>query len=1365
MGIIGNPLLLGEEGGGGGGDYAIERSLRFSSADSAYLSRVPASAGNRKTWTWAGWVKRSAFGSTPSLFSVLDGGSIIIFGFESSETLRLQGSGINVITTPVYRDPSAWYHVVLSFDTTQATAADRVKIHVNGAIQGVSGTYPTLNTDYSVNVAAEHQIASYNASAGRFFDGYLADVHFIDGQALDPTDFGEFDANGIWQPIQYAGTFGTNGFHLPFSNAATADTLAEDASGNGNHWTPNNITPLGQASPESGVITAISATPVYSSYTTGTPYSAGSEPLMFNGNLTDYCTAGIGQTMSWTPPTPIPITSKAVVYVGAYSGTGANLLVVNGVDYSSLMIATANPSVWRTPDITDAQLTSITWTIPGASVFRSPSAVEVDGTILIDGATTLTLASDKDLTKFSSGDAVNQDSGRIIESDTITAVNATAAPTTYDARYGTARSAWSSQTVLATNLGLGTAPSKVSTYWVSFRNVQGVGGIVYGIATNVAGITTGSLRAYESDDGITWTEVATGNLGEFGVHSPEYKIPVCLKQYCGIERVDQQLDTNNYYATAGLASAILTFATDKDLAAFSAGDAVEQDALTAGAPAPTQYTYSFIDTAIGDKGSTVAQDVTASYNNDIRSLNLGVFTPSGGNVVFDVGDASAVVTIYPQASSGYLYGSNDLIYWTRIGTINSSTPAQTWTGYRYYSPDSTSTAYTGITVGSGVVAPAPSGTVASTDATAKTMTLATSNGTWSPNTGNYVIGPAKTASGTVASTDVSSQTMTLSSSTGLWSANAGKYVIGPNTLSSTRHVDSLRDSPTNGDTANDTGLGGELEGNYATWNPLIKAVGSTTNTYANGNLDGTINIANTGAGVILSNFGMSSGKWYWETVITSASVFNVDVGIVESGTTGSIGNGYSSIGQVANGYSYYAPEGNVYNNGSGTSYGSTYASGDVIGIAFDADTGKLWFAKNGTWQASGDPAAGTNAAFSSITTGKFYVAGWGVVSGSTESRTYTAAVNFGQRPYIHPAPAGFQSLCTANLPEPTIKDGSKAMDVALYTGNGGTQTISGLGFSPDLVWMKSREASNTLPVWYDSVRGAFKMLRSNSNAAEIDYTSVDVGVTNFGANSFTIKDNTSGDYNINGAPGGTYAGAGASYVAWTWDAGSSTVTNNNGTITSQVRANPSAGFSIVEFTGSTSSYTVGHGLNVAPVFYIIKASNGVRDWPVYTTTVDGSLDYLYLNRTDAKGDAGNSAPTSTVVYPDQLEALDYVMYCFAPVEGYSAFGSYVGNGSATDGPFVYTGFRPRWILVKNSSNSAGYNWFILDGKRSPYNKVNDALLPNRSDSEDADNSGYEMDFLSNGFRVTSTNSVSNGSGDTYIYAAFSENPFKYARAR
>jgi hypothetical protein len=241
MSIFHNNVLAGR--GAGGGGYEIERSLRFNSSDSAYLSQTPASAGNRKTWTWAGWVKRTTFGTEGGIFSTYAGvhpNTSLFWELDALKFHDYTGSyNIRLATIERFRDPSAWYHIVLAYNSTEGTASNRLKIWVNGTLQTVSGSVPVpLNHETDWNSATQHDIGRFAA----YFDGYLADIHFIDGQALDPTSFGEFDTNGVWQPIDASGlTYGTNGFHLPFSDNSTAAALGTDTSGNGNDWTVNNL--------------------------------------------------------------------------------------------------------------------------------------------------------------------------------------------------------------------------------------------------------------------------------------------------------------------------------------------------------------------------------------------------------------------------------------------------------------------------------------------------------------------------------------------------------------------------------------------------------------------------------------------------------------------------------------------------------------------------------------------------------------------------------------------------------------------------------------------------------------------------------------------------------------------------------------------------------------------------------------------------------------------------------------------------------------------------------------------------------------------------------------------------------------------
>lgn len=333
-----------------------------------------------------------------------------------------------------------------------------------------------------------------------------------------------------------------------------------------------------------------------------------------------------------------------------------------------------------------------------------------------------------------------------------------------------------------------------------------------------------------------------------------------------------------------------------------------------------------------------------------------------------------------------------------------------------------------------------------------------------------------------------------------------------------------------------------------------------------------------------------------------------------------------------------------------------------------------------------------------------------------------------------------------------IPDGRVAMAATLYNGTGAAQninnTVNGVSFQPDLVWFKSRNITENHQL-FDSVRGVQKSLYSNLTTQEL----TDPGVNTFNTNGFNSS-------NANGY----------TYVGWQWKGGGTPVSNTAGSITSSVSANPTAGFSVVTWTGTGSNATIGHGLGVTPAMIILKPRNSADNWPVWHS-IFAVNEYVYLNLTNAKASyslfMNSTLPTSTVISLGTWANVNtasqtMVAYCFAPVAGYSAFGSYTGNGSA-DGPFVYLGFRPRFIMRKKTSGVA--RWIVEDSAREPSNVANTALYPNYSTAEEVSTVNWGIDFLSNGFKIRSTDTDSNASGDTYIYMAFAEVPFAFANAR
>jgi hypothetical protein len=528
--------------------------------------------------------------------------------------------------------------------------------------------------------------------------------------------------------------------------------------------------------------------------------------------------------------------------------------------------------------------------------------------------------------------------------------------------------------------------------------------------------------------------------------------------------------------------------------------------------------------------------------------------------------------------------------------------------------------------------------------------------------------------------------------------------------------------------------------NYCTWNSLVLPNGYSST--QDGNLVGRFTDSGNGTNMP-ATFAVSSGKWYWETTLT-ATGSGASTGITLDTFNYSAAAGANYIGGYSNGWAYQGSDGNKRNSPTNAAYGSTYTTGDIIGVALDMGTGKIWWSKNGTWQASGDPAAGTNEAFSNVT-GTVVPA----ISGSGSGGTTTWTLNAGQRDFAYTPPTGYKALNTANLPAPTIKDGSKYFDAKLYTGSDATLTVN-YDFGPDFVWIKSRSHGSDHSL-YDIVRGTNLQLRSNSTNAEINDTN---GFNSFNTNGFTLGIDT-GD-NINAAS--------RTYAAWAWDAGGTGSSNTDGTITSTVSANPSAGFSIATYTGTGSNASVGHGLGVTPSMCIIKQRNTAQSWWVWHQALGNNVG---ANNTmlELNGTAGTYAaddvfrgftPTVFQIGTDSGSNTNggtYVAYCFSEVEGYSKFGSYTGNGS-TDGPFVALNFRPAWVLIRQTN--AISDWYLLDSTRASYNPAEPQLLANTAAAE-TPYTGWG-DLLSNGFKVRRTDSAWNGSGSTYIFAAFAEHP-------
>ena len=570
-------------------------------------------------------------------------------------------------------------------------------------------------------------------------------------------------------------------------------------------------------------------------------------------------------------------------------------------------------------------------------------------------------------------------------------------------------------------------------------------------------------------------------------------------------------------------------------------------------------------------------------------------------------------------------------------------------------------------------------------------------------------------------------------------------------------------------------------GNFCVMNPLIKAYG--TMTLSEGNLK---SVGDGNWNAVASTQLIESGKWYWETLIGGS---NAQFGIWPDNAALSILNAQESYGNL-----YYGGNGQVRTDGSFVSYGASFGSGDIIGTAVDMGASTITWYKNNVSQGAYSFSGSVSSANAVVPGGVFnsQTDYWNFGQDSSFAGEETAQGNTDGNDngdFYYTPPTGYLALCTNNLPDPSIALPGENFSTILYTGDGGaTQAETGVGFAPDFVWVKDRGAAYP-PNWWDTVRGPQKLLESSSTGMQSTHTDM--------LNSFDADGFTHGNQNAIGKNTNTY-------VAWNWKGGGTPTVDNSagagnvptagsvkingsnsgsalaGSIAAtRLTANTTSGFSICSFTGNeTAGATIAHGLSQAPEWVIAKvyvqgSGAATSVWYTMPLTIgsdiqgEGSVSLDAGAYDDYAGYWNDTAPSSSVVtlgsYSNLNRSSNIIMYSFHSVEGYSKFGGYQGNGNA-DGIFIYTGFRPKFFLCKNITQTEG--WEQWDAAREPYNKMSKKLSLNTSDAEyTANTTTYAVDLLSNGVKLRTTYSAVNDNLDYFFYAAYAEWPFKYTRAR
>ena len=1446
-----------------------------------YFHRTPTSTGNRKIFTYAGWFKKNNGNGSDrfDIFNAHSGGSQQEeIGFRQ-DSLRYLSSGSSLYgfdTTNKYRDTGNWFHIVFALNTTLESERKRSVLYINGVEVDTTtssgiGAYVAKNFDsIAFNVKGkEHNVLArkYSSSNRDYVEGGGFDIFFVDGQALTPDVFGFFKEGkgyqssgtkqatdfrpGQWSPhsprkikteIERKGGFGVNGFYLPMNDSSNP--------GADFHCTPDSIIKLkGEdlPQPRNGAPTTSDAYVSELRQETGSLGFDGVVAFRDDGDYLqqpDSSDFTVG-TNDYTIEFFANFSSDDGVYrvCGQRNSSAAESQFlaeyVNGVFYYYHSIGGSTHSV-------QARTHTSQWY--HIAIVRQSQVLKlyIDGVLRDTNTTTGSL--DDRAQPFSIGRQGNY------------------------------------------------TPQSFRGFLSNFRFVNG--SAVY--TTNnftpptepLTAITNTKLLCCNSSTSATAATITPGTITAY----------------------------NNVFATRNELTGSIILACP-----FVAGGFGQNGAANSTIPGLGDYHI-----ALGGPSSVSAVNFLAGSGTQAEiSGSNGLYYGSS----LDVTSSS----IRPRATVGTSFkldGDYTIEFWAYINSFNSggshlvqydSDSGQTGWAFsadngtaRFFLRNSNGSDYN-ISV-SGIIPAGQWNHFAGVYESSKDKTTL------------YVNGVAVGTNNSVPSNYTSSQQ---------YSA-LNRLHIGCNVGNGSRPMQGyMQDLRVYKGVAKYKGgfdvskpytpvgiedfrvVSDTCKNNFATLNPNLGIGRQNQLSYAEGNLK-VVSSATSGSDTTAPSNMAIKGKIYCEFALPDEAI-GTYVGIMKYNTP-LTNNGIDTTNNT-NCWIMRGDNGNKANGEgvNGVSYGGAFSDGDIIMMAVDTDNGSIWWGRNGSWNASGNPSSNSNAAYTNLpsdedllticgdnystktptiianygqnpTFGNRFALNknrvnsstadsvwhqssntgthtdWTVSSGGTEldvavpsghyarvklrsadgtidpKKTYLLSFKYttgpanlgvqndqgymtavdgsaspnglssgnfysfvvrgtsevsitgftgstyaldtvvvseidecytddsGKGKFHYQPPTGYLALCGDNLPTPTIADPGKHFKTVLYTGDGNEgHSITGVGFKPDLVWIKCRSHADNHTLT-DVVRGSNRALYSDLTNTE--HTS-SIRLQSFDTDGFTTG--SSGDTNTNGRE----------FCAWCWKAGGDAVTNNDGSITTQVSANPDAGFSIVKWTsnGNTSVTSMGHGLGKTPKFMIHKRLGVADNWFVYHSDIQtNNRQYLRLNTPDAAITSPNdfwSTSSSTMGIRQSSIAAngqDCIAYCWAEVEGFSKFGSYDGNGNA-DGPFVYCGFKPAWLMIKPYGNpsdscySGGYaSWSIYDSSRTPVNDTamhERVLFANRSYEEGKRGNGassgafQNIDLVSNGFKIRGNSNceVNTSSVNGFFFAAFAESPFQTANAK